>query len=74
MIYQILKLIPLEELEIRRSLELHHRANIYRAPEAQDWHGVAATLQRHCEGREEPWIEESRAVWSNSANRVPTNA
>jgi glycosyltransferase involved in cell wall biosynthesis len=72
-IYQIWKLIPLEELEIRRSLELHHRANIYRAPEAQDWHGVAATLQLHCEGREEPWIEESLAVWRNDANRVLTN-
>jgi len=65
---QILEIIPLEEMEIRRSLDLHHSANRYRAPEVQDWHGVAATLQLHCEGREEPWIEESLAVWRNDAN------
>jgi hypothetical protein len=65
---QILEIIPLEEMEIRRSLNLHHSANRYRAPEVQDWHGVAATLQLHCEGREELWIEESLAVWRNDAN------
>jgi hypothetical protein len=67
---QVLKIIPLHEMEIRRSLDLHHHANRYRAPEVQDWHGVAATLQLHCEGREEPWIEESLAVWRNDANKL----
>jgi len=65
---QILEIIPLEEMEIRRSLDLHHSANRYRAPELQDWHGVAATLQLHCEGRSEQWIEESLAVWRDDAN------
>ena len=65
---QILEIIPLEEMEIRQALDLHHSANRYRAPELQDWHGVAATLQLHCEGRSEPWIEESLAVWRDDAN------
>jgi hypothetical protein len=65
---QILEIIPLEEMEIRRSLYLHHSANRYRAHEVQDWHGVAATLQLHCEGRHEPWIEESLRVWRDDVN------
>ena len=64
---QILDIIPLEEMEIRGSLDLHHYANLYRAPEAQDWHGVAATLQIHCEGRKEPWIEGALSVWRDDA-------
>lgn len=68
MLDQILEIIPLEEMEIRLSLDLHHSANRYRAPEVQDWHGVAAILQLHCEGRSEPWIEEALAVWRNDAN------
>ena len=69
-INQILKIVPLHETEIRRSLNLHHASNLYRAPETHDWHSVAATLQLHYEGRTEPWIEESLAVWRGGPDLI----
>lgn len=67
-IEQMLGMIPLEEMELRRSLGLHREGNLYCAPEMQDWRAVSATLQTHCEGRSDTWIEAILGVWRNDAN------
>ena len=67
-IEQMLGMIPMEEMEIRRSLNLQRETNLYCAPEMQDWRAVSATLQAHCEGRSDSWIEEILSVWRNDAN------
>lgn len=71
---QMLEIIPLDEIEMRGSLDLHYTSNRYRAPEVQDWNAVAVSLQFYCEGREEAWINEVLEVWRNDKEIARLNA
>lgn len=62
-IYLMLEHIPKTETIFRNKLTRHAEENLYRAPEDQTWNFVAHTLEKHLEGRSEPWVEQALRIW-----------
>jgi len=59
----MLGIIPVAEVSLRGDLQVHQEANLYLAPEVQDFNPVAKTLELHLHGREAVWIDLLLKLW-----------